>query len=297
MPPLSEHVLAHGTGTDALGEAVLVFFMAVWALGMVRVVRMRPGVRRVVGLPRMFIGLAGIGVLAVAVSPPLDSAADVAFSVHMVQHLLIGLIAPIMVCVARPVLVLSSILDPPVRRRFERAVSRRRRTWGFDDHLARWAILLTALHVGVWWTWHVPVLFNFAVHHELVHASEHACLFTVGVVLWGTCLRVRWEDRGLLALFVLFGAAVGTGMIGALITIAPRPVYATTVAGVHRWGLTRLSDQQLGGVIMWVAGGAVYLVGAFVIALRLMMVGPKPGEVTFNVARLAPTPPRQPSAN
>ena len=85
---------------------------------------------------------------------------------------------------------------------------------------------------------------------------------------------MRWHDRGGLAILYLFGAAVGTGMVGALLTIVPNPVYAVSTQAARRWGLTRLSDQQLGGVIMWVVGGALYLGVATVLGVRWLSLGP-----------------------
>lgn len=271
-------VFAHGVATAASADVVIVFAMSLWVLGSVRICTARPGVRRVVGPGRLFGGFAAFVLLGAVLSPWFDPAADQALWVHMIQHLVIGLIAPLLLCMAKPTLVFSSVLDPPARRKLDRHVAVLRRRWGLRRHLAGWAVAVTAMHVAGWWTWHVPAVFDLALRHDSVHAAEHATLFTVGILLWWVCLGARWDDRGPAAVLVLFGAAVGTGMIGALLTIAPDPVYATTTAGVERWGLTRLSDQQLGGVIMWVVGGAVYLTAATVIAVRWLLSGPARGQ-------------------
>ncbi len=274
-------MFAHSGASSVAGDAVIVFVAALWVLGSVRIITGRPGVRRVVGIPRMAAGLGAFVLLAVVLSPPLDNAADAALWVHMIQHLCIGLVAPALLCLARPALVLSSVLDPPVRRRVERRIGRYRRRWGLRSNVLGWALAVTACHVVVWWTWHVPMIFDIALRHDSVHAAEHACLFAAGMLLWWVCLGVHWDDRGAVALFVLFGAAVGTGMIGALITIAPRPEYATSAITLQRWGLTRLSDQQLGGVIMWVGGGSIYLAAGAAIAWRWLLSGPASGEETL----------------
>ncbi|HET8929016.1 MAG TPA: cytochrome c oxidase assembly protein [Acidimicrobiales bacterium] len=279
MPALAlTPVLAHGAATASSADVVIVFAASLWVLGSVRILTGRPGVRRVVGSWRLIAGFTAFVVLGAVLSPWFDTAADAALWVHMVQHLALGLIAPLLLCVARPTLVFSSVLDPPARRRLERNVAVLRRRWGLRRHVGQWAVAATALHVAGWWSWHVPVVFDLALRHDSVHAAEHATLFSIGLLLWWVCIGVRWDDRGPAAVFVLFGAAVGTGMIGALLTIAPEPVYATTLSGVQRWGLTRLSDQQLGGVIMWVVGGAVYLSAATLVAVRWLLLGPARGQ-------------------
>jgi putative membrane protein len=129
------------------------------------------------------------------------------------------------------------------------------------------------------------------LRNTVVHALEHRCLFAVGLVLWWVCLGVRWHDRGGFVILYLFGAAVGTGIVGALLTIIPSPVYATTAAGLRPWGLTRLSDQQLGGVIMWVIGGAIYLIAATVLGVRWLLAGPdrlRPPEPPRPILEQAP---------
>ena len=134
-----------------------------------------------------------------------------------------------------------------------------------------------SFHIVVWWGWHLPPAFDLALRNDLVHALEHACLFLGGpgpvVGVPGRAL----DDRGGLAILYLFGAAVATGMVGVLLTLDPDSRSTQRRSPVrHRWGLTRLGDQQLGGVIMWVIGGAIYLSVATVLATRWLSLGPPP---------------------
>lgn len=268
-------VLAHAAspaGTTA-ANGVLLLTTVSYAYGWVRL-GLRPAVWQLVGPRHAVAAGAAISTLWLALCSPLDGYAEGALWAHMVQHLLIGLVAPLLWCLARPVLVFSSVLDRDQRRRLNRMVASSR----WRPHLRRTAPRVGAaavsLHVAAWWAWHLPPLFDLALRNDLVHAAEHACLFLGGVALWWVCLRVRWHDRGGLAVLYLFGAAVATGLVGALITLDPTVVYATTADGTQRWGLTRLADQQLGGAIMWVVGGAIYLTVASVIATRWLSLGP-----------------------
>ncbi len=266
--------LAHsGPVVAPLANISLVFAALLWAVGTARLAR-RSAVRRVVRRGNLAAGWGGLAVLWVALCSPLDADADVAVSLHMVQHLLIGLVAPLLWSLARPTLVFSSILEPAGRRRVNRWIATGRRRWDLRRNVPRVGLAAMCLHVAVWWGWHLPPLFDAALRNDVLHALEHLCLFVAGLLLWWVCLGARWHDRGALAILYLFGAAVGTGIIGALLTIVPTPVYATSAAALRPWGLTRLSDQQLGGVIMWVAGGAIYLTIASVLAVRWLGSGP-----------------------
>jgi cytochrome c oxidase assembly factor CtaG len=219
-------------------------------------------------------GRVAIAVLWASVASPLDVAAASALWVHMVQHLLIGLVAPLLWIHARPVQVFGACIEPRTRTQLTRTVA----GWRGPRRLRRTnpvvGVAVTLFHVAVWWAWHLPVAFDAALRNPALHALEHLCLFVAGVALWWVCSNVRWGNRGGLAIVYLFVAAVGTGIVGAFLTIDPTPLYATTSSGVARWGLTRLTDQQLAGAIMWVVGGAIYLGVASVLAIRWLSLGP-----------------------
>lgn len=198
---------------------------------------------------------SGLAVLAVALLSPLDLLAEHLLSAHMVQHLLIGLVAPLLIVRARPGRVLGRHVHPDVRRDAGRRVHRVLRSGAVV------ALLVVALHVAVWWTWHLPVLYDAAVADDRIHVLEHATLFASGLVLWS----VAWpagpiRQAGGVAVLVVFLAAFGTGPLAAILTLASQPHYATDGSTAAAWGMTRLEDQQLAGAIMWVPGGFLYLV-------------------------------------
>jgi putative membrane protein len=117
------------------------------------------------------------------------------------------------------------------------------------------------VHGATLWLWHLPVLFQRAVTSDLVHAAQHSSFFVSALLFWWAILRpgLRRETFGVATLYILT-TAMHTSVLGALLTFAPSvwyPVYADTAPA---WGLTALEDQQLGGLIMWVPGGFIYLV-------------------------------------
>lgn len=192
---------------------------------------------------------AAAGVLVVAsVSPPLHGLAHDLFAAHMVQHLVLLLAA-------------SPLLAAGLLRTGRRAPG---------------LVAGLAIHTAALWLWHVPALYDASVRHEALHVVEHATFLGAGTLYWwGVLDAARVGRAGSVA--SLFLAALGMGMLAALVTLAAHPWYAAHAATAARHGLSPLGDQQLGGVIMWVPGGTVYVVaGAWVFARWLRSQGPEP---------------------
>jgi cytochrome c oxidase assembly factor CtaG len=202
---------------------------------------------------------SGIATLAVALLGPIDAVADRLMCVHMTQHLLLGLVAPLLIVRARPMRLLGHLAEPSVRRRWSRRTAPL-------AHAPAVAVIVVVAHVGAWAAWHVPRLYDEAIAHDAIHVLEHLTLFATGLALWAVAWPAGPVRRaGGAGVLCVFFAASGTGAIAALLVISDRARYATDPATLHAWGLTRLQDQQLAGAIMWVPGGFVYLVAGVVL--------------------------------
>lgn len=214
------------------------------------------------GLPGWRIWCFGTGLLIVALAlfSPLAALAGSLLAAHMIQHLLLMLGAP-------PLLILGA----PFRVIFWAIPSGARRSlalwWNRDRVLAR--LVSGAAKPAVAWTlsmialllWHLPGLYQAALAHESLHVLEHLCFVGTGLLFWQVVLRpndYRRLNYGVSVLY-LFTAALPSGLLGALLTFAGRPLYSTQSAGASLWGLTPLEDQQLAGLIMWMPGGLIYL--------------------------------------
>ena len=102
----------------------------------------------------------------------------------------------------------------------------------------------------------MPALYDAAVRHPFVHAAEHLTLLGTAVIWWGCVIGPRRALSRSTGLALTFTTALHLNVLGALITLAPRPLYG---AYSGAYGLNALEDQQLGGVLMWVTGGFVSL--------------------------------------
>lgn len=213
--------------------------------------------------------------LLVALITPLDALSAALFSAHMVQHLLLMMVAAPLLVLSDPLLPLLWALPLAARQRIGRL-------WKRSAPLGRLAcvierpLVVWVLHAAIFWLWHLPRLYEAALASELVHHLEHACFFAVACLFWWAIGQMggrRLERAGAGVLFV-FTTALQSGALGALLTLSPFPWYRFYEPHTAAWGLSPLDDQQLGGVIMWVPSGVLYLiVAAALFVLWLQALG------------------------
>ena len=116
------------------------------------------------------------------------------------------------------------------------------------------------------WLWHAPALYEAALSSTLVYWLMQGSLLGTAVGFW---LAVR-RAPDTTAIAALLGYMVQMGLLGALLTFGPSAIYAPHAHTTQPWGLTPLEDQQLGGLLMWIVGGIVYLGTALVRLQRLL---------------------------
>jgi cytochrome c2 len=115
--------------------------------------------------------------------------------------------------------------------------------------------------------WHLPPLYQRSLVSETAHAGQHASfLFTALLFWWALLHGERARARAGASVLYLFGTAVYTGGLGALLTVSTRLWYPLYLGRTASWGLTPLEDQQLAGLLMWMPGALSYLVAALVLA-------------------------------
>ena len=207
--------------------------------------------------------LGGALTLVLVLGEPVDALADEVQWGHMLQHVVLIAVAPVLVLLGMPARVLPWALSRNLRVRLARWFTR---MTGLRTAIAAAASAPAAfaLHAAAIVFWHLPAPYDAAVRHETLHAIEHLTFFATALVFWRAVLA-RAPERGLppgvRIPYVIAMSLVG-GALGAVLTFAGAPLYDVYLATAPAHGLTPLEDQQLAGLIMWIPGGLAYLVAA-----------------------------------
>jgi putative membrane protein len=203
------------------------------------------------------------GVLAViaALVSPIDAISEQLQWVHMVQHMILMLIAAPLFVVAAPLFVALWALPSASRKRVA--------IWWQNQQGANagWRLLTHPfsawmLYAVTMWLWHLPALYEAALHSELVHDIQHVAFMTTSVLFWWVLInpmgRLRMS-RGAGVLY-LFTTSLHGGLLGAFLALAPAAVYGTYELTAPGWGLSALEDQQAAGMIKWMIACLIYIV-------------------------------------
>jgi putative membrane protein len=213
------------------------------------------------GYGRLALFAAGLTTILIALISPVDALGDQLLVMHMVQHLLLIDIAPIFI-----ILGFNKVLLRPVTRRLQ-VVERR---VGYLAHPA-FAVLAYA---GFMWAWHVPSLYDAALHNSTVHACEHLCFAGAGTLYWWHLLspiRSRMRMGGLGPVAYMVSTKLLVGALGIVLAFAPASFYPFYEHHPHYWGLSPSTDQSMAGLVMALEQSIVMgiaLVAVFVQMLR-----------------------------
>lgn len=199
----------------------------------------------------------GIGALAAALLSPVDGLASERLSLHMVQHVLILMIAPLAILMAEPFAPFLWGMPPPLRRPFARL-------FGPHTNFRSAARLLTSLPVA-WslyvlnlWGWHHPALYQAALEHQWIHDLEHWLFFLTAVLFWWPIANVPPMLHGQISLayrvVYLVAATLQNTLLGMAISLPERVLYPFYALAPSLEALSPIHDQALGGGIMWVSG-------------------------------------------
>ncbi len=247
VTPVSGTIILHWTDWNA--DPTVLAALLIGALLYIRVCRRFPPRGR---QPVYF--WIGWLVLASALLSPLDLGARYLFTLHMIQHMLLLLVAPPLWALAVPPSLLGWIYQRPLLRRLLQAV------WS--------PVPAFLLFNGTLLLWHIPAAYNATLYSPWVHAAEHASFFAVGLVFWGLIaspapvfVRASWGLR----LALLVGTDIVNFILGFALTFATRPLYTAYTLVPRLWGVSPLSDQKLGGVLMWVLGQMLYVVPVLIL--------------------------------
>ncbi|HEV2747064.1 MAG TPA: cytochrome c oxidase assembly protein [Allosphingosinicella sp.] len=200
---------------------------------------------------------AGWTTLAAAVVTPLHEAGERSFTMHMIEHELIMLVAALLLVASRPGAAMLWALPADWRRALGSVgndLLRKPWRWLTDP------VVATAIQAAVMWLWHMPALFDRALAAEGWHIAQHLSFLVSALLFWWAMSYGRSGRHGYgLSAICLFITSLVGGALGALMAFSESPWYAGYAAiGMTPIGLTPAEDQQLAGLLMWIPGGLVH---------------------------------------
>ena len=210
---------------------------------------------------RQFVFWLGIGLVVIALNSPVDRLGENNFFfLHMTQHVILGDLAPLCFVAGmtgqllRPVLAL-------------RVVERLRVLAHPLIALPLWAADL--------YVWHVPFLYDAALHHDSVHALEHFGFFTCGCLMWEPVVETlpgpAWFGTGFKLGYIAIVRLLET-ILGNIFIWSSSAFY-TVYRHAPQWGITPVHDLNLGGIVMMGEGSIVTLAALVWLFLRLAAEG------------------------
>ena len=201
--------------------------------------------------------LGGLAAILLALVSPIEAYEGELFSVHMLQHMLLELVAAPLLLLGAPATLALRAASPSVRKGLlailhSRAVA-----------LLSFPLLAWVLFAAVNWGWHFSTLYDQALEMPWLHDVQHATFLVAALLFWWPVVGAdpaRWRLPHPARLFYLFLAMPQNSFLGVALMSAPASLYPHYLTNGRTWGPTPMVDQQIGGTLMWVGGDVVFLI-------------------------------------
>ncbi len=234
--------------------------------------------------------LAGLLSLWVALASPLDTFSGFVLTAHMVQHMILMMVAPPLILLGAPLIPLVRGLPIFAAREFAGPFLNWRVASRVGNALTN-PIVAMLLMGAAMFAWHTPRLYELALASSSWHEVEHACFFLTSLLFWWPVIQpwpshAQWP-RWAMVPYLLVADLQNTAL-SAILVFSDRLLYPSYATEPRLFGFPALHDQAASGAIMWVLGSLAYLVPAMVIAVQCLQRRPLPAE---------PVPPRKREAS
>jgi putative membrane protein len=237
--------------------SVPILLLAIGYLAAVRHVdRAHPG--NLVPRARIVAFLGGLIAIEIALQSIIERYDTTLFSVHMVQHIMLTLVASPLLVLGAPVTLLLRVARPGIRHRFLLPILHSRVLRALSFPVVAWL-----LFAGVMWGTHFSPIFNESLDHPLIHQLEHVAYLTAGLLFWWPAVGLDpspWRMPHPLRAMYLFLQMPQNTFLALAIYSASAPLYPHYAALILPWGPTALADQQMAGGLMWIFGDLVFIV-------------------------------------
>lgn len=219
---------------------------------------------------RVLAFYGGLAALAAALLSPIEPLADHIFAIHQVEHMLLRTVGPMLILIAAPQAALmrglpewlrTAIVQPVVASPGVRSV------FGFFSR----PVVATALFLFASYFWMIPRWHDIAILDEPIHYLWHVSLLVAGLFFFSVLFDPRPAPAGpslgtRLAMF--FAAAMGNILLGAFLSFKTHQLYYAYDVMGRFWGIQPLSDEQIGGLTMWIPGTMMFAISALYVLYR-----------------------------
>ncbi|MEX0804472.1 MAG: cytochrome c oxidase assembly protein [Candidatus Binatia bacterium] len=249
---------------------VVALLGAAYVAGWVRLRRLN---RLAVAAWQLALYGGGLTAILAALVSPIDALAEERLSMHMVQHLLLLMIAPLFLLLADPLPPILWGLPKKVRLGFGHLLARpsmfRSALWALTLLPVTWAIYVVNL-----WAWHHPALYQLALRKDWVHDLQHVLFFSTAALFWWPIASPAPRLHGLISygyrILYLVAATLQNTLLGMAISLPERVLYPFYAAVPQLRSVSPINDQALGGGIIWVSGH-MYLIPILILLYSMLM--------------------------
>ena len=255
LPPVSVAELVGRWQFAPLVTGFVVVAAGLYLWGVLRVRRRHPA--RPWPLPRTALFLAGLAVIVIATQSGVGSYDDVLFWDHMVQHLLLLMVAPPLLVVGQPATLLLHASRNPVHTWAKKLLRSHVVTW------LTWPVFGVALYVGVIVGTHLTSFMNLVEANEAVHNAEHILYLVSGYLYFLPLVGrepIRWKASFPSRIFLLFIAMPVDAFTGLALGSEGSNPFPHLADGRPAWAPDPLTDVHIGGAVMWVGGAGLMFV-------------------------------------
>ena len=212
--------------------------------------------------------MAGMLALAFALISGIERYDTALFSVHMVQHVLLTLVAAPLLALAAPVTLVLRLSSAATRRRWILPILHSRLVRVLAHPVVAWVIFASLM-----WAAHFSALFNASLEDPVVHDIEHLLFLIGALVFWWPAVALDpapWRMSHPARIGYLFTQMTQNTFLAVVILNTSTVLYAHYATLVRPWGVSALEDQRLAAGIMWIAGDAVFLTAILAVVVGWM---------------------------
>ena len=216
--------------------------------------------KRKIILKEILFFTLSIIILFIALISPIDVWSDELQSWHMIQHMLIMMLAAPLFVLAVPLYIYLWALPLSIRHKVKPLYR-----WLYG-HKTGWyflwqPLLLWSLFAFTLWIWHLPQFYEAALRTEWLHDIQHISFFVTSCLFWRVLLDPihRFKMGRALGIFYLFATTLHATLLGVFMTLSPKLWYKFYQEKTLSWNMSALEDQQLAGLIMWMPACSIYI--------------------------------------